>query len=173
LFLIPPTPVFKWFAFRTSWLPIHHRIKFKLATLTLEALSSQQPPQLSSLLHPYLLGNAHYYYYYYYYYYLFVDSYTAFKSNLKLTYSLVQVFLAHQNSIRVLLIQHSWFCVWNYTLHYITQLQINTSEIFVIQAFKLNISTHPFERRSPKKYCLWPYTQICRGVEVILKQPET
>jgi len=41
------------------WLPIHHCINFKLATLTFKALSSQQPLPLSSLQHPYLPGSAH------------------------------------------------------------------------------------------------------------------
>jgi len=42
------------------WLPIHHRINFKHATLTFKAaISSQQPPHLSSLLHPYLSESAH------------------------------------------------------------------------------------------------------------------
>jgi len=38
------------------WLPIHHRINCKLATVTFKALSSQQPPHLpdSSLQQPYL-----------------------------------------------------------------------------------------------------------------------
>jgi len=35
------------------WLPIEHRIKFKLATLTYKALTFHQPLYLSSLLHPY------------------------------------------------------------------------------------------------------------------------
>ena len=41
------------------WLPIHHRINFKLATLTFKALSSQQPSHLSSLLHPYVSRSTH------------------------------------------------------------------------------------------------------------------
>ena len=36
------------------WLPIEHRITFKLATITYKALSTNQPSHLSSLLHPYL-----------------------------------------------------------------------------------------------------------------------
>ena len=41
------------------WLPIHHRINFKLATITFKALSSQQPSHLSSLLHPYVYRSTH------------------------------------------------------------------------------------------------------------------
>ena len=41
------------------WLPIHHRINFKLATITFKALSSQQPSHLSSLLHPYVSRSTH------------------------------------------------------------------------------------------------------------------
>lgn len=41
------------------WLPIQHRINFKLATITFKALSSQQPPYLSSLLHPYVHQSSH------------------------------------------------------------------------------------------------------------------
>ena len=39
------------------WLPIEERIKFKLATITYNALSSHQPPHLSSLLHPHVSGS--------------------------------------------------------------------------------------------------------------------
>ena len=41
------------------WLPIHHRINLKLATITFKALSSQQPSHLSSLLHPYVSRSTH------------------------------------------------------------------------------------------------------------------
>jgi hypothetical protein len=41
------------------WLPIHHRINFKYATITFKALSSQQPYHLSSLLHPYVSRSTH------------------------------------------------------------------------------------------------------------------
>jgi len=35
------------------WLPVHRRIQFKIALITYKTLSTDQPPYLSSLLHPY------------------------------------------------------------------------------------------------------------------------
>jgi len=35
------------------WLPVHRRIQFKIALITYKTLSTDQPPYLSGLLHPY------------------------------------------------------------------------------------------------------------------------
>ena len=43
----PSLPLLK----QLHWLPVSYRINFKLSTLTYRALSTQQPPYLTSLLH--------------------------------------------------------------------------------------------------------------------------
>jgi len=114
------------------WLPIQQRINFKLAILAHRALNNAGPQYLPSLLYPYtlsqlrsassisspnlvstlllplvvfdmlaLLSFLHHHRY--------TNSYTVYKSILKtqLTFSLVQAFLAPNNSIHAFLIQHN------------------------------------------------------------------